>query len=32
MEVQAPGFAPGQKEVAFEGEERQDVVIHLKRQ
>ncbi len=32
VEVQAPGLAPGKKEVAFEGEERQDVVVHLKRQ
>lgn len=32
VEVQAPGLGPGKKEVAFEGEERQDVVIHLKRQ
>ena len=32
VEVQAPGLGPAKKEVAFEGEERQDVVIHLKRQ
>lgn len=31
LEVQAPGLGPGKKEVAFEGEERQDVVVHLKR-
>ena len=32
LEVQAPGLAPAKKEVTFEGEERQDVVVHLKRQ
>ena len=32
LEVQAAGLEPGKKEVAFEGEERQDVVVHLKRQ
>ena len=32
VEVLAPGLAPGKKEVAFEGDERQDVVVHLKRQ
>ena len=31
VEVQAAGLEPGKKEVAFEGEERQDVVVHLKR-
>ncbi len=31
VEVLAAGLAPEKKEVAFEGEERQDVVIHLKR-
>jgi hypothetical protein len=32
VEVRAPGMTPVKKEVAFEGEERQDVVLHLKRQ
>ena len=31
VEVQAAGMEPGKKEVAFEGEERQDVVVQLKR-
>ena len=32
VEAQAPGMVPDSKEVAFEGEERQDIVLHLKRQ
>ena len=32
VEAQAPGLLPDRKEVAFEGEERQDVALHLKRQ